>query len=212
MPEPPFGRTGRAFPPRWLRLLVPDAGDSASELIDAAVASGLPLDLSIQPALWGGALRRHATVPPLVGIGGEEIAHADRATQAADFVQAHLLQTLSALGREQIDFYFLRMRAPLEEVQIAGALECLEAARQEGHVRHLGLFADAPPVAVLAMWQFHDAFDALLVRPGDAYDVLAPMARDRRVGVVSLGNGRGDVVLTSVRSRSTIEASIREHA
>ncbi|HRF60497.1 MAG TPA: hypothetical protein PLH94_11380 [Fimbriimonadaceae bacterium] len=213
MPAALFGRTHRALPSRWLRLLVPDpTGDTAEDLLVAALDTGVPLDLSVLPAVWGAALRNHPFESPLLTVGGDDIGRARDATQAADFVQAHLLQTLSCLGRERVDFYFIRIRGPLEEFQIAGALECLESARQDGHVGHLGLFADAAPLAVLGIWQFHDAFDALLVHPGEGHDTLAPMARERRVGVVSLGAGPGDAVLTPVRSVTEVRAEVLEHA
>jgi len=213
VPAALFGRTHRALPSRWLRLLVPDpTGDTAEDLLVAALDTGVPLDLSVLPAVWGAALRNHPFESPLLTVGGDDIGRARDATQAADFVQAHLLQTLSCLGRERVDFYFIRIRGPLEEFQIAGALECLESARQDGHVGHLGLFADAAPLAVLGIWQFHDAFDALLVHPGEGHDTLAPMARERRVGVVSLGAGPGDAVLTPVRSVTEVRAEVLEHA
>ena len=72
-----------------------------------------------------------------------------------------------------------------------GALEALEAARQDGHIAFLGLQAEGNPMAVRSVWQFHDAFEALLVPrshlEAEAYDALAPLAKERRVGVLTHG-------------------------
>ncbi len=108
---------------------------------------------------------------------------------AADLIQAHLLETLSSIGREWIDIYFLRVRKNMGEAQISGALEAMEMARQEGHIRHLGLLSDGPALATLGLWQFHDAFEAIMVPRNpviaDQYQTLSPLAQERRVGIVS---------------------------
>ena len=113
-------------------------------------------------------------------------AHYERATSqdhATDLMQAHLIEVLSCLGRPMIDFYFLRVRRVVEEYQINGALAALEFAKQEGHVKHIGIVADGPAIAVQGVWQFHDAFEVLLVKPEDSS--LANLAKERRVGVVT---------------------------
>jgi aryl-alcohol dehydrogenase-like predicted oxidoreductase len=100
-----------------------------------------------------------------------------------------LIECLSSIGREHLDFYFVRMRRGVEEYQISGVLQALELAKQEGHVKHIGLCCDGSAFASLAMWQFHDAFEVLLVprnaRQTDAYETLAPLAQQRRVGIVT---------------------------
>lgn len=125
----------------------------------------------------------------LMALGGVDIERATDHNHASDLVQAHLIETLSAVGREYLDFYFLRVRRGLEEFQINGALEALEMAKQEGHVRYLGLCCDGPSLAVLGVWQFHDAFEVILIPrsqdDSEAYDTLAPVARERRVGIVT---------------------------
>ncbi|MES1227687.1 MAG: hypothetical protein ABUL72_03395, partial [Armatimonadota bacterium] len=120
-----------------------------------------------------------------MSMGGLDIERATEQSHATDLVQAHLIETLSAIGREYLDFYFLRIRRGLEEFQINGALEAIEMAKQEGHIRFIGLACDGPPLAALGVWQFHDAFEVVLTRDKDAYDTLAPLARERRVGIVT---------------------------
>ena len=185
-----LGRTNRAFPPVWLSLSMPHSG--GSEAIDALVASArganVPLDVSGNPALWGGRLRGDDSLfLTAISTNGYERANDDR--HAMDLIQAHLIETLSAIGREWIDVYFLRIRRAVDEAQLSGALEAMELARQEGHIRHLGIVCDGSSLATLGMWQFHDAFDLLLVPRNhyddEAYRTLAPLARERRVGVVT---------------------------
>jgi hypothetical protein len=153
----------------------------------AAEATGTVLDISAGPAVLGGFLR--GTSSPLMQIGGRDIESAADEAGAGNRIQAHLIETLSAVGRESIDFYFLTVRQALEEVQIQGALAALEMARQEGLVLHIGLCAQGSPLSALGLWQFNDAFEALLV-PGqpEFLQTLGPLASQRRVGVVVEGD------------------------
>ncbi len=166
-----------------------EGGEEAIDaLVGAARASGVPLDLGGNSALWGGRMRGDDSLfLTALSTTGYERATDDR--HAIDLVQAHLIETLSAIGREWIDVYFLRVRRAVDEAQLSGALEAMELARQEGHIRYLGIACDGPSLATLGMWQFHDAFDLLLVprnhHDDEAYRTLAPLARQRRVGVVT---------------------------
>jgi len=168
---------------------VPNGGfvESAKDLVDHAVAQNVPLDITSQPALWGGCMR--GTEATLMSIGGPRIENATEEDHAMDLVQAHLIETLSSIGREYIDFYFLKIRRGLEEYQINGALAALESAKQEGNVRFIGLFPEGPPMAILGVWQFHDAFETVLLPKNPlenrAYDNLAPLAQERRAGIVT---------------------------
>jgi hypothetical protein len=183
VPSGPFGRTNQVFPPVWLRLSVPSFATDLEPLADAALESGAPIDVTTSPGLWGGYMRSTDAVLTCVSSTDFERSTDDR--HANDLIQAHLIETLSCIGRDYFDFYFLRIRRAIEEYQISGALEALEVAKQEGHIRFLGLACDGPALATLSMWQFHDAFDVVLL-PDDAYSTLAPMARERRVGVLNL--------------------------
>lgn len=184
-----LGRTNRAFPRVWLSLSIPHQPEDgwAEPLTEAAISSGAPLDVTSQPALWGHSLREAPN--DIIVIAGGEMETATDERHAIDLVQAGLIQRLSALGRETLDVYFLRVRRGVEEFQISGALEALESARQEGHIRHVGLCADGSSLAALGLWQFHDAFEALLVPRNpletESYATLAPLAHERRVGIVT---------------------------
>ncbi len=181
-----FGRTNRVFPPIWLRLGLPRTSEELEPLLEAAGEASLPIDITSQPGLWGGRLRgpdRFFTY-----VGSSHFEHSTDQTHAANLVQADLIQTLSAIGNETIDIYFLRVRRAIEEFQINGVLEALESAKQEGHIRFLGLCCDGNPFASLSLWQFHDAFDVLQVPSNpvdqDAYETLTPLAKERRVGIL----------------------------
>lgn len=184
-----LGRTNRAFPPVWLSLREPDEPNPGwvEPLVQAAVASQTVLDISSRPALFGGFLR--GTEAALMAVGGADAGTADNGDRAAHLIHGKLVSLLSSIGRDYLDFFFLDYRQPWEEAQINGAFEALETARQDGLIRHLGLAAKGNDLAALGMWQFHDAFEVLLVPRSfaqtEAYGSLAPLAKERRVGVVT---------------------------
>ena len=129
------------------------------------------------------------TSAELLVVGNSDFERANNETHACDFVQAHLIEVLSSLGRECIDFYFVRVRNMVEEYQISGVLQALEFAKNEGHVRHIGIWSDGPSLATLGFWQFHDAFEVVAVPRNhysdEDYRTLSPLARERRVGVIT---------------------------
>ena len=177
-----FGRTNEPFPAVWLSPRLPSDSADIEPLGAALSKSSTVIDVSGQPALWGSFLRR--TTQPVMAIGLEDVSRANSERHAADLVEAHLFQTLSAIGRETLDFYFLPIRKAWDEFQLSGVFSALEAARQEGHVRFIGIAATGSPLAALGVWQFHDAFEALLVTDQTAYDQLNPVAKERRVGIL----------------------------
>lgn len=179
------GRTNEIFPSKWLRLISPSntAGpDSASDLVQAALEARTVLDISSNPALWGGHMR--ATDAPLMALGATDLERAQDEQQAHDLVQAHLIEILCAIGREHLDFYFLRLRQPLHEFQISGALIALESCRQEGNVRFSGIAGESIP-ASLGVLQFHDAFEAVLVDANAASAPLKLLAKGRRMSIIT---------------------------
>ena len=175
-----FGRTNEHYPKFWAALTV-SADSTPQEVVEAVQELKIPMDITSQPGLWGGFLRGGNDV-----LSVKSSTHYERATSqdhATDLMQAHLIEVLSSLGRPMIEFYFLRVRRVVEEFQINGTLAALEFAKQEGHIKHIALAAEGPTMAVQSVWQFHDAFEAVLLRPED--QPLASMAAERRVGVVS---------------------------
>jgi len=163
------------------------AGTDLDHLVGSALESGAPIDITNQPALWGGKLRGKPGT--LLAIGSTDYENANDEAHACDLVQAHLIETLSAIGREKIDLYYFRVKRMAEEYQLSGALQALELAKQEGHIGHIGICCDGPSFSTLGAWQFHDAFETLLVPRNhfsrESYDTLAPLARERRVGIVT---------------------------
>jgi hypothetical protein len=149
--------------------------------MEAAKGTGVPLDISASPGLFGGLLRGSAQ-PELLQVSSTDYENAYSAAHAGDLIQAHLLETLSAIGRDHIDFYLLRSRRKLEDKVLNGALESLELARQEGHIRFLGLYVEGQEADSLANWQAHDAFEVICLE-GDATE-LRSLATSRRVGVL----------------------------
>ncbi len=144
-----------------------------------------PLDVSSSLAVWGHHLR--GADLPFVGHVGADVSQAADAASASRLVQASLLALLSAIGKEALTFCFLPIRNALEEFQILGALEALEQAREERLVQFTGIRAVKSPYAVQSVWQFHDAFEAVMIprQPsGQCEKALLPLAESRRVGVV----------------------------
>ncbi|MBX7135977.1 MAG: hypothetical protein K1X67_25185 [Fimbriimonadaceae bacterium] len=183
-----FGRTNLHLPPVWIRLAVPERPTDGwlQNLVDAAIASKAPIDISTSPGLWGGMMR--GTDATVICFGVDPTAFSSREI-ALNQTQAHVIEILSALGRPALDFYVVQITTAPEEFQIDAVLEALEDMRSDGLIRFFGLACRGRPLATLGTWQFHDAFEALFVpSAGNAYDTLAPLAQQRRVGVVTLGD------------------------
>jgi aryl-alcohol dehydrogenase-like predicted oxidoreductase len=153
-------------------------------LVDAAIGADTVIDVTAGPALFGGFLRGRDDLTlmvqaPLIASRATDEAH------ATDLIQAHLIETLSSIGREWIDFYVMPVPAAMEEFQANGALAALESARQDGHIRFLGLGVTGHPLAALGFLQFHDGFDiAVVPNSTDTVSVIGAIASQRRVGMV----------------------------
>ena len=187
-----LGRTNRTFPKVWLRLAA-RPNTSPSELVCGALAEGSVTDISLNPALWGGQMR--GTDSLLMAVGSADIRRATSRAHSADLIQANLIEILSAIGREWIDFYFLPATEPLSDDQVEGALEALEGAIQEGHIKHLGLACLGTTEAARSIWRNHDAFEVVLLgqslSEADS-NALSNYASARRVGVVWQGQSSAD--------------------
>lgn len=200
-----FGRTNIEVPDRWLRLL---SGADSGSLASAALETGLPLDVSSQPALWGGHLRREpAFESTLVMVrSSTDFERSPDEDHVVHVLHAHLIEVLSSLGRQQLDFYFVRVRQRMPEYQINGVLQALEMAREDGLIRFNGLAVEAPALVVRSVWQGHDGFEAILVDEETAAE-LQPLASERRVGVLHEG-ATGEPRLIPVRTAADVEAVV----
>jgi hypothetical protein len=185
-----LGRTNRYVYPIWARGDLrgsESAEERAERLFQRLCQSPIEtLDISPAPAIWGRFLRETAnTLQVAVASPVNWLVHAPDARVAANLVQSHLVEVLCAIGRPQIEYYFLSIGEPLSEAQLRGALEALEIARQEGQVGSLGLAATGNPLLILALWRTHDAFEVVLLPDvREATETLLPEARARRAGVV----------------------------
>jgi hypothetical protein len=214
-----LGRTNLAFPRHWLKLVGPLPGGKDVDhqaLAAAARAAKVPIDISGNPMFWGSFWRGDANAV-LMQVSDTAYENATGASHAADLVQAHLIESLTSIGREWIDFYFIQATRALEEPQLAGAFESLEAARQDGHIRFIGIHCGEQPFAVLANWQFHDAFDVVSVpAQGPGIELILSLAKERRVGVLARSSFQenplafdADCILNSVRSPDEVIRACR---
>ncbi|GBC92772.1 hypothetical protein HRbin15_01249 [bacterium HR15] len=186
-----LGRTNRWVFPLWVRGTLPKAEPTDAQMsafFEQLLSLGVEvLDITPSHGFWGRYLREFQ-LPVQVAIVAPEtlLAYAPDSTRAARAVQAHLIETLCAIGREQCDYYFLNFTYLPSEALLSGALEALELARQEGHIGAIGLAAYGDPLRILALWHTHDAFEvALLPNRPETLQVLLPEARARRVGTVA---------------------------
>ena len=179
-----FGRTNERVPRLWFGLMT--GGGDPSALVEEVCSEPAVVDVSGNAGMFGHLL--HGKDVQIATFGGWEIAQCVDAASAANMVGAHLVETLSSLGRESIDYYFLRVRGALTEDQINGALNVLDEAKTDGVIRFLGLYVDGPLQTVMGMWRFHDAFEAVMVprHPlSDAYGGVKDFALEKRVGVAT---------------------------
>jgi len=184
--------------------------------MDALLASPIEtLDISPAPALWGRFLRERTNrLQIAVATPTNLLLQAPDARIAANLVQSHIIETLCAVGRTHIDYYFLSLHEIPNETQLSGALEALEVARQEGQIGAIGLAAYGKPLAILALWRTHDAFEvALLPDEAERLQTLLPEAHARRAGVVVLTDGsrppdKGQVVLTPIEQAVALASAL----
>lgn len=179
-----FGRTNAVVPDLWFGIL-PDCNHEA---VFAEIAQE-PAVLDVS----GGAGRfGHLVSSSEVAIctfGGRELVHANSARHAADLIGAHIVETLSGVGRPSVDFYCLRISSALSEDVINGALAALDDAKNDGAIKYLGIYAHGDWPTVLRVWQFHDAFEFAMAdnnpRRRDDFESVAGFAASRRVGIAS---------------------------
>jgi hypothetical protein len=175
-----LGRTNRTFPPVWLSLAAPRGVDPQT-LVEAALRANTVLDVTTSPALWSKYI--DGARPLLLVRAGDELETATGRGHALDLTQARIIQTLSSVGRPQLDFLCLEIKRNVEGYAVEGALQALEEARQDGHIKYVGLSCAGPAIATLNAWQPHDAFD-ILITPPQHLESLQAVAGARRAGVV----------------------------
>ena len=214
-----LGRTNRYVFPVWARGHLTGEGSAeerAERLMDALLASPIEtLDISPAPTLWGRFLRERANRLQIAVAAPTNLQlQAPEARNAANLVQSHMIETLCAVGRTHIDYYFLSLHETPNETQLSGALEALELARQEGQIGAIGLAAYGKPLAILALWRTHDAFEvALLPDEAERLQTLLPEAHARRAGIVVLTEtarppDKGQVLLTSIERAIAIASAL----
>jgi len=214
-----LGRTNRYVFPIWARGRLTGDGtveERAERLTRALLQSPIEtLDISPAPAVWGRFLREQAIQLQIaVATPTNLLLHAPDARIAANLLQSHIIETLCAIGRTHIDYYFLSLHETPNEMQLSGALEALELARQEGQIGAIGLAAYGAPLAILALWRTHDAFEvALLPDEAERLQTLLPEAHARRVGVVVLTDGsrppdKGQVALTPIEQAVALASTL----
>jgi len=154
-------------------LAVPELAGAGwlEDLGAAAVEAETVLDVSVSPGLFGGVLR---------GLPGERMAVGALLGAEPSFgrgeaaIQAHLIEVLSAIGRETIEYYFVRWSGGrLDSDGVQGGLGALRALRDQGHLGALGLWTapvadeSALPLFELGIfdWLACDASDAPLAAP-----------------------------------------------
>jgi len=215
-----LGRTNRYVFPVWARGRLTGGGSAeerAARLMDALLASPIEtLDISPAPAVWGRFLRERANrLQIAVATPTNLLRQAPDARIAANLVQSHMIETLCAVGRTHIDYYFLSLHEMPNETQLSGALEALELARQEGQIGAIGLAAYGAPLAILALWRTHDAFEvALLPDEAERLQTLLPEAHARRAGVVVLTDSSrlpdtGHIVLTPIEQAVALASALK---
>lgn len=171
-----LGRTNAQFAKTWYRPVA--GGDPGALAAQLARFEHSVVDVSSQPALWGGLLRCYSGA--FLTRSSRDLERAVSESHAADLLEAHLIETLSCLGRPTIDLFCLRIRSRWDEAILQGVFAALESARQDGMVRFVGLAAENEDES-RRLYERHDAFEFALVSRGS---VTQQMAVDRRAGVI----------------------------
>lgn len=175
-----LGRTNREYTLEWAR---PIYGGDLDRLLSFLTDYPGVIDATAMPSLIG-----QLPKPRLIMIrGGLTIENARSSDHANDLTSAELIEALSATLETCLEFFVLRVRSPLEDHQIEGALAALSGAKDEGLIRNIGLAVESP--AAIPLWNLNDAFDVVLV-PGEGEMLVESkkLAVARRVGLVVEGS------------------------
>ncbi|MBS1704932.1 MAG: hypothetical protein JST40_03595 [Armatimonadetes bacterium] len=201
-----FGRTNQDVPMVWIRPHLPEDLDEIEPMKQALRSCQTVIDITLHPALWGGALQ--GTEATILKVFGRGLGLQPDSGSASTHIEAELIETLSSISRSHIDFYALQFDQALEEFQLEGAFRLLEEARADGLISHLGLFPKGSLAASLTFWHFNDAFDFVVLEHDqqEKFSVLAQLAKGRRVGIVEVGGSTGaNPVIRAAKSAQEIE-------
>jgi hypothetical protein len=187
-----LGRTNREYPIEWIR---PSFGGDLDGLLDCLARRHDVVDATGMPSILGARLPKPRR---FLIRGGLTVEGGVTANHAADLMSAEIIEALSSTLSTELEFFVLRVRTPLEDHQMEGALTALSAARDEGLIRSIGLGLEGP--AAMPLWQLNDAFDiAVVPSDGDLFVQAIKLAVARRVGLVIDGKPR-DGETTHIRT------------
>lgn len=179
-----FGRTNKEVPPLWFRLL---GTDENGEIKGYLEKNCCVVDIGSSPGFWGHHLR--GTQCEIMMKGGWEVRQGTNEAHASDLLNGSLVESLSILGRESVDYYFWQYQESLAEHQVQGTLRALEQAKEEGTIKHYGLSLEGSVTSALSMWRFHDAFECVLLERTPVqesnFQAFYSEAKKKRVGVVA---------------------------
>lgn len=184
-----LGRTNEVWPTTWWVAPTGPGLEQASDWLAALSEPQPVIDVSDSTALWGHVLagRGVRTV-----YRGTPVATGDPEL-ACHQVEAEIIQVVSCLGGRPVDLWAARVDQVLEQAVGAGVVKTLVEAAEDGLIRHLGLVIPESSIPARSLWRWHDAFSVVLVAPGVPEDVLTE-ARNRRCGVIGLGESRSELV------------------
>lgn len=118
------------------------------------------LDISVQPGLWGGLMR--GTEAKLMASSDPHLDRASSVSHAGMFVEGEVIQFLSAIGREHLDYYAVCPSSLLSESQIEGMNLSVADLRENGHIRKFGLDARRLTQEKRVAWVQAGRFDFIL--------------------------------------------------
>lgn len=118
-------------------------------------------DITTSPAYWGSRLGSDEDL--IMVQGGRDVADAADQVSATNLIQAHLIEVMSAIGRPYLDYYFFQVRRELTPLQVQGAVSALKNAKEEGHIKCLGIALTGSTQSALEFWRANPIFDVALI-------------------------------------------------
>ncbi|MEZ5163547.1 MAG: hypothetical protein R2688_07295 [Fimbriimonadaceae bacterium] len=146
------------IPTIWLRPLV---GGNHEEF--CRILGGYPghHDGGSNPALWGQLILRAKTTE-VMSIAGRDIERATSDHQAADFIGAHLIETLSSLQRTYLSFCFLYVRRALKNIKSMAHCKLFTCKRRRFGGIILGLLHCRRLLAATSLWAIPRRLECVL--------------------------------------------------